>query len=99
MSMLLVSNASMSDGPALNTLVENLAGATAKAKSPDAAANTACACVTLPKYPSRTSAGGAPAEAAEEADPRSQLLAPTSRATEASSASSDWRATFMASEG
>ena len=59
MSMSFENSASISDGPALKTFVENLAGATALAKSPDATPSTAWACVTFPKYPSRTSAGGA----------------------------------------
>src|SRR5688572_28999103 len=59
MSMLFENSASISDGPALKTLADSLDGATALAKSPDATPSAACACVTLPKYPSRTSAGGA----------------------------------------
>src|SRR5689334_22137516 len=59
MSMLSVSSASISEGPALKTRAVTFAGATALAKSPDATPSTACACVTFPKYPIRTSPGGA----------------------------------------
>src|SRR3954451_5393150 len=67
-------SASINDGPALNTLVLNFDGLTARSNSPDDTPSTACACVRFAKYPSRTSFGGG--SAAWPAPPSFSLLHP-----------------------